>query len=191
MLYIIRHGQTAKNRGNALQGRSDDPMSPAGFQQAEAAGEWFRERGITFDIVYSSPLRRAVDTGRIAAPGAELIVDERLIEMDYGPYEGMDLTRPAPEIITFFSDFVHNPAPEGMEPLSSVVARAGEFLEEIRDAAEGKNVLISAHAISMKGLLEYLTPESKGSYWSKYIGNCAVYRMDLAGGRYTVPEEIR
>ena len=191
MLYIIRHGQTAKNKGNALQGRSDDPMSPAGIRQAEEAAEWFKEQGITFDILYSSPLIRALDTGRTIAPGAEVIVDERLIEMDYGPYEGMDLEHPAPEIITFFSDFVHNPAPEGMEQLSSVVKRAGEFLEEIRGTAAGKNILISAHAISMKGLLEYLTPESEGSYWSKYIGNCSVYRTELVDGRYTVPEEVR
>ena len=191
MLYIIRHGQTAKNKGNALQGRSDDPMSPAGIRQAEEAAEWFKEQGITFDVLYSSPLIRALDTGRTIAPEAEVIVDERLIEMDYGPYEGMDLEHPAPEIITFFSDFVHNPAPEGMEQLSSVVKRAGEFLEEIKGTAAGKNILISAHAISMKGLLEYLTPESKGSYWSKYIGNCAVYRMGLVNGEYTVPEEIR
>ena len=36
----------------------------------------------------------------------------------------------------------------------------------------------------------YLTPDSGGSYWSKYIGNCAVYRSDLIDGRYTVPEEF-
>ena len=56
---------------------------------------------------------------------------------------------------------------------------------------EGKNILISTHAIAMKGLLEYLTPESEGSYWSKYIGNCAIYGADLVDGHYTVPEELR
>ena len=94
-------------------------------------------------------------------------------------------------MLTFFKDFQNNPAPDGMEQLSSVVARAGEFLEEIRESAEGKNILISTHAIAMKGLLEYLTPESEGSYWSKYIGNCAIYGADLVDGHYTVPEELR
>ena len=108
--------------------------------------------------------------------------------MDYGPFEGADLKDPAPEIIHFFSDFVNNPAPEGMEQLSSVVSRVGEFLEGIRGLSG--NILISTHAIAMKGILEYLTPGSNGSYWSKYIGNCAVYVVDNADGRYSIPEEV-
>lgn len=66
---------------------------------------------------------------------------------------------------------MHNPAPEGMEQLHEVVRRTGSFMESIKGAVGGKNILISTHAIAMKGILEYLTPESKGSYWSKYIGH--------------------
>ena len=47
-----------------------------------------------------------------------------------------------------------------MKPLSSVVKRAGEFIEEIKDLHG--NILISTHAILMKGILEYLTPDSNG-----------------------------
>jgi len=190
MIYIIRHGQTDKNKSNSLQGRSDDPLTPNGKKQAEEACKRFQEQGIVFDVVYSSPLIRAVDTGRLAAPSAPVVTDERLIEMDYGPYEGMDLTNPAPEVITFFSDFVHNPAPDGMEQLSSVVERAGAFIESIKEEASQKTILISTHAIAMKGILEYLTPDSGGAYWSKYIGNCAVYRAEIRDGEYTVPTEI-
>ena len=109
--------------------------------------------------------------------------------MDYGPYEGLDLNNLPPEILTFFSDFVHNPAPEGMEQLSSVVDRAGSFLEEIRDISG--NILVSTHAIAMKGLLEYLTPDSGGSYWSKYIGNCTVYIVENGTGRFGIPRELK
>lgn len=188
MIYIIRHGQTKLNHANALQGRSDHPLNEKGIAQARGAGEWLRGQGIVFSHVYSSPLIRAVETAKLVAPGADLQIEERLIEMDYGPYEGMDLTNPAPEILTFFSDFVHNPAPEGMEPLASVVDRVGAFLEEIRDL--DANILISTHAIAMKGALEYLTPESGGSYWSKHVGNCAVYVADNRDGRFTVPREL-
>ena len=43
----------------------------------------------------------------------------------------------------------------------------------------------------MKGALSYLTPPERGSYWSKYIENCAVYRTEVAGGEYTEPVRIR
>mgnify|MGYP002627570608 CR=1 FL=1 len=62
------------------------------------------------------------------------------------------------------------------EQLASVIERVGRFLEGIK-GAEG-NILISTHAIAMKGALEYLTPASQGTYWSKYIGNCAVYAVE-------------
>ncbi|MBQ6622342.1 MAG: histidine phosphatase family protein [Mogibacterium sp.] len=191
MIYIIRHGQTEKNQAFVLQGRSDMPLNDTGIRQAEAAGEWFRAQGIRFDRVYSSPLGRAVRTAEIVAGGdVPVEIEESLIEMDYGPYEGMDLKKPAPEVLAFFKDFAGTPAPEGMEQLDSVVGRLGAFLERIREEAASGNVLIATHAIAMKGALEYLTPESRGSYWSKYIGNCAIYRAGCPGGIYEVPAEI-
>ena len=187
-LYIIRHGQTVMNKSHALQGRSDFALNEDGIRQSEAAGKWFREQGIRFDYVFSSPLQRAVQTAKCVDPDAEIRTDERLLEMEYGPYEGMDLTKPAPEVLAFFMDFVNCPAPEGMEPLEQVVERLGEFLEEIRDLKG--NVLISTHAIAMKGALEYLTPESRGSYWAENIANCEVYAAECGESGYSVPETV-
>ena len=184
MIYIIRHGQTELNSKQVLQGRSDHPLNENGAAQAEAAASLLAD--VRFDRVYSSPLIRAVQTARIVAPEHTAEIDPRLIEMDYGPYEGMKLNALAPEVITFFSDFINNPAPDGMEQLSDVVARAGEFLED--RCRTGGNILISTHAIAMKGLLEYLTPDSQGSYWSKFIGNCAVYTSEITPeGSWSIP----
>lgn len=196
MLYIIRHGETAKNKQKLLQGRSDMPLNERGSLQAEKAGAFFRERGISFDAVYSSPLIRAVQTAlqisnNIASASESIKIDNRLIEMDYGPYEGMDLEDPAPEVMAFFRDFAGTPAPEGMEQLGDVVSRLGELLEEIIEEARTGNVLLSTHAIAMKGALEYLTPESHGSYWSKYIGNCDVYAVEVTDDGYGVPYELK
>ncbi len=172
MIYIIRHGQTEMNQAHALQGRSDQPLNENGIRQAQEA---------------ASPLGRAIETAKIVAPGVPIVIDDRLIEMDYGPYERADLMNMPHELIEFFKDFVHNPAPEGMEQLSSVVERAGEFIEEIKD--QPGNILISTHAIAMKGILEYLTPDSRGRYWSKHIGNCAVYAAENRNGQVSVPKE--
>jgi broad specificity phosphatase PhoE len=173
------------NKAGLLQGRIDVPLSDEGVKQAEDAAAKLRH--IQFDRVFSSPLIRAVRTAEIVAPGIEPILDDRLLEMDYGPYEGMDLRAPAPEIMAFFRDFAHTPAPEGVEQLSEVVARAGRFLADVE--TEG-DVLISTHAIAMKGFLEFLTPESRGSYWSKNIPNCAVYVTEFRDGAFTVPAEF-
>lgn len=191
MLYIIRHGQTEKNKANLLQGRSDIALNDTGRMQAVEVRDRLLAAGIHFDRVYSSPLVRAVQTAEIVTGMAPHVIEPRLIEMDYGPYEGMDLKNPAPELMEFFRDLVHHPAPKGMEPLPHIVSRLGEFLEEIREEAAEQNVLLSTHAIAMKGALEYLTPDSHGSWWSRYIGNCAVFSAKVqADGRFGIPVEF-
>ena len=187
MIFIIRHGKTELNKANVLQGRSNYPLNDEGIRQAEVAAKMLES--IEFDHVYSSPLIRAVQTAEIVAPDKRITVDDRLIEMDYGQYEGTDLRNMPEEIRIFFSDFVHNPAPDSMEPLAEVVKRTGAFLEEIR--SHRGNILISTHAIAMKGILEYLTPDSQGGYWSKYIGNCAVYSADNNNGNIGIPKEYK
>lgn len=185
MIYIIRHGRTELNKANVLQWRSNYPLNDEGIRQAEEAAKMLES--IEFDYVYSSPLIRAVQTAEIVAPNKEIRLNERLIEMDYGQYEGTDLRKMPEEIRIFFNDFVHNPAPDSMEPLAEVVKRTGAFLEEIRNIKG--NILISTHAIAMKGILEYLTPNSQGGYWSKYIGNCAVYVAGNHDGHIGIPTE--
>ena len=187
-IYIVRHGQTAGNRKKVLQGRSNLPLNEEGIRQAEEVRDYLRAEGVRFDRVYSSPLIRAVQTARIiAGEEAGILTDDRLLEMDYGPYEGLSLESPPPEIIYFFSDFAHHPAPDGMESLESVVRRSGEFIRDLRHAGCG-NVLISSHAIAMKGILEYLTPGSDGAWWSKYIANCGIFRAEETEDGYAVPE---
>ena len=189
-IYVIRHGQTDANLRHELQGRRDIPLNEQGRRQAEMVRAFFEERGVLFDRVYSSPLGRAIETARIVSGrGVPVETDDRLLEMDYGPYEGMDLRKPAPEVITFFSDFARNPAPAGMERLSSVTARAGRFIEDVARSS-GERVLVSTHAILMKGILEYLTPDSRGGYWSKFIGNCAIYQCVCRDGAFSVPVEV-
>ena len=181
MIFLVRHGQTELNRRKVIQGRSDYPLNESGIAQAEEAAE--KLRGVSFDAVYSSPLIRAVQTARIVAPDAEPVIDGRLIDMDYGPYEGMGIDRLPPEVIAYFRDFVHKPAPEGMEQISGVARRAGAFLEE--RCRSGGNILVVTHAIVIRRMLEHLAPAQD---WPRRIANCAVYTAScLPDGAWSVP----
>ena len=186
MIYILRHGQTKLNKARVLQGISDHPLDENGISQAGSVGNWFEQQGISFSVIYSSPLKRAVQTAELASPGSRIQLDRRLIELDCGPYEGVNLNSPPEELRRFFSDFIHQPAPKEMESLQEVVHRTGSFVEQIRGLTG--DILISTHAIAMKGILEYLTPESGGSYWNQHIGNCTVYAAENEEGRIAVPK---
>ena len=192
MIYMIRHGQTDMNIQRRLQGRMDTPLNDAGRAQAETAAEWLRSRGVRFDRVISSPLRRAVDTARIlAGEDVPLRTDERLMEIDCGPWEGADLRDPAPELGAFFSNIFLHPEPEGMEPLRHVTERLGEFLRDLSaEVSPEETVLIATHAIALKGALENLDPMPDGGWWNYPVHNCCGYAFALENGAYTKPEEI-
>ena len=202
MIYIIRHGRTGQNVKKIIQGRSEHPLDETGIEQSRAAHSMLSSKGITFDYVYSSPLGRAIETARIvgdrrgivgacASDGSVIteqdgiIIDDRLIEMDFGPYEGMELEHLPPELSAWFSDLAHTKAPEGMETFDEVIVRVSDFLNDIKDRPG--DILVTTHAIAMKSILEYLTPGSVGGYWSKYISNCAVYAADVQDGVIGVP----
>ena len=103
-LYLIRHGQTDWNLRAMLQGRTDIPLNETGRRQAMEARE--RLAGVHFDAVYSSPLRRAMDTAQLVSgwPGEKICPDERLTEIAFGPYEGKDPHTLGPAFACFFTD---------------------------------------------------------------------------------------
>lgn len=84
-LWLARHGDTAWTVSRQHTGRTDLPLNADGETAARALGP--RLAAHDYDLVLSSPLRRALDTARLA--GFDPVVDERLREFDYGAYEGV------------------------------------------------------------------------------------------------------
>ena len=87
VLYFIRHGESTHNAEGRIQGHSDAPLSSLGRQQSEAAAKALAS--IAFDAIYSSPLRRALETAQIiAAPhGLPVLTDPRLMELNVGVFQ--------------------------------------------------------------------------------------------------------
>jgi broad specificity phosphatase PhoE len=86
-LVLVRHGATEWSTSGQHTGRTDIPLLPEGEGQAVAAGAYLRSAGWVFDLVLTSPLRRAADTCRLSGFVGETEPD--LMEWDYGSYEGI------------------------------------------------------------------------------------------------------
>src|SRR3954447_19708473 len=84
-LWLARHGDTAWTVSRQHTGNTDLELNPEGEAAARALGP--KLEGVAFDVVRSSPLRRALDTAHLA--GFDPETDERLREFDYGEYEGV------------------------------------------------------------------------------------------------------
>lgn len=85
-LTLIRHALTDWNSTGRLQGHLDCPLSQEGVTQARALAK--RVGSSEIDLLYSSPLKRAFDTAKVAFPAAEIITDPRLMELDFGVFQG-------------------------------------------------------------------------------------------------------
>lgn len=126
-LFLVRHGETGESARGSYSGRRDVPLTEHGREQARRAGESLRDVGV--DAIYSSPLSRAADTARLigAATGAAVRVDDRLIEVDYGPLEGLDREGARERFGGSYQAWRENPMGSplpGTEPLPRALERA-------------------------------------------------------------------
>ena len=127
LVTLVRHGQTERSATHAYSGRLDVPLTDAGREQARHAAQQLA--GAAIDAVITSPLQRARDTAQAiaGAAGVPLTIDERLTEVDYGPFEGLDRDGALAELGQPFADWRADPfgAPvPGMEPLADALLRA-------------------------------------------------------------------
>lgn len=89
MIYITRHGQTYWNVLKKVMGRCDEPLNNNGINQAKETKNNLLNTDI--DLIICSPLLRAKQTAIIINEGRNIpiIYDERIIERDFGEFEGM------------------------------------------------------------------------------------------------------
>jgi broad specificity phosphatase PhoE len=134
-LYLVRHGETEWSRARRHTGRTDLPLSLVGEAEARALGDHLR--GLEVDRVLSSPLRRAVDTAKLAGFGDRLELTDALLEFDYGDYEGrttaqIRAARPG-------WDLFRDGCPGG-ETVEAAAARTRPLLDELA-GSEGRAIL--------------------------------------------------
>ncbi|QKG85035.1 histidine phosphatase family protein [Kroppenstedtia pulmonis] len=148
--YLLRHGETAWNRdGDRYCGRSDISLTDQGIRQAEQVGHYLSHYEL--DAVYASPLSRARQTAEaVALPhGLKVSTDHRLVEMDFGNWEG--LTKP--QIHELEGDDWYNwtqnpvdiPAGHTGETADQVYNRVKECLKELSKRHPNQTVAVVAH----------------------------------------------
>lgn len=197
--YLIRHGETDWNAAKRLQGMTDIPLNKNGEALAYRTGEAMKD--IPLDLIYTSPLRRAVRTAELvrAERRIPIIADERLREISFGKYEGLvhkgeHFNIPDAD----FADFFRAPAayrtpPEG-ESLQELLCRTGDFLEEMkrREDLQGKTVLLSAHGAAVCALLANMKGSPLNGFWGEGVHkNCGVSCAELRDGAYSILWENR
>jgi len=141
-LYIMRHGTTRYNELGISQGRINNRLSKAGVELVEKAA--FEAKDIPFEIIYSSPLMRTMQTANIVNRyhKVKIIKDERLTEIDQGIFTGRKYSTLTPEEKALKD--ARAPGTQ-MEQSYEVYDRACNFLIELKKTCKYSNVLIVTH----------------------------------------------
>jgi len=195
-IYITRHGQTDWNTVWKLQGRTDIELNENGIEQARQTAIGLKKANISFDRVYSSPLKRALKTAQIISGFEEdkIIKDNRIIEISFGKAEGTTPEdRKTDSSLFWFNDFFDAPekynAQGTAEPFTEVFKRTSDFWEnEIKNLEKQNvnNVLIVTHGGALQSLLLYVDKRQLSDFWKVRFPNCSMNLISLKNGELKV-----
>jgi len=175
---LIRHGQTRWNRVERIRGQVDIPLDDVGMAQAEATGRRVAEEWKPA-AVYSSPLRRAVQTAQPLARllGQKVQLEEGFNDLNFGEWQGLspqevkerwpglaETWLTAPHLVAF---------PEG-ESLDLVRKRSGAALHKLIDRHEGRTIALVGHNALNRVMLCYILGIHDANYWRVEQCTCAV-----------------
>ena len=169
-ILLIRHGQSEWNKLNLFTGFKNIELSEQGIEEANKAGQNFKNLDIKFNIVFTSELKRAQETAKIILQNLDqwdflnnvgkIISNFNLNERDYGDLTGLNKKETAEK---FGEEQVHkwrrgySDQPPNGESLEDVVRRVKKYFEEVIQPAiqsnENDNILIAAHGNSLRALL--------------------------------------
>lgn len=180
IIYLTRHGETEWNIEKRLQGRGDSPLTENGIQRAKELRD--RIKNIDIDVIYSSPIKRALNTANILRgnKNIDIVTDDRLMEMCFGDYEGKKIDiiqkeNPSWDINLIMQGNVEICAPNG-ENLKEVRERISKLMNKIIAENIGKSILIVTHGITLKALMYYFKDEDVNS---EVMGQATLTKINI------------
>ncbi|HWV72611.1 MAG TPA: histidine phosphatase family protein [Pseudosphingobacterium sp.] len=148
-IYLLRHGETVYNAdGNRYCGQSDIGLTEKGLRQAQEIGQSLKS--VHFNAIYSSPLERAYTTARYASHNTNTVIkDDRLMEMDFGAWEGKTREEFIAEAPALWERWDQAPdvnrAGGTGNTATEIVERVDNFFTDVSARHPQGNVLVVAH----------------------------------------------
>src|SRR5690348_13042596 len=190
LLVLVRHGQSEWNLKNLFTGWKDPDLTELGIEEARDAGRKLKSQGLTFDIAFTSVLKRAQHTldillAELGQTGLPTQKDLALNERDYGDLSGLnkdDARKKWGEEQVHIWRRSYDVAPPGGESLKDTLARAlPYYVQEILPCVlRGKRTLVVAHGNSLRALIMVLEKLSRDGILKREIatGVPVIYRLN-------------
>jgi probable phosphoglycerate mutase len=181
-LLLLRHGQTELSVQRRYSGHGDPELTPLGH--AQAAGAAARLAGVPgIAAVLTSPLRRARQTAEAvaAATGAPLAVRERLIETDFGGWEGLTFPEARARDPRLHAEWLGSEevAPPGGESFAAVGRRVAAELADLLREYPGATLVLVTHVTPIKMLLRDALQGGPGVLYRLHLDLAALSIVDF------------
>jgi probable phosphoglycerate mutase len=152
---LLRHGQTELSVERRFAGRGDIPLTKQGVRQAELAARRLAADGV--DVIISSPLQRARRTAEAVAEatGAPLVIDEDLVEADFGEWQGLTFAEVGARWPDELTAWMASPdvAPPDGESFAQVAMRVLAALDRLLAGYPGQRAVLVSHVTPIKTLV--------------------------------------
>jgi broad specificity phosphatase PhoE len=162
-ILLVRHGETDWNRENRFQGRADPPLNQTGRAQAVDLSVTLAAEELA--AVYSSPLRRALETAEIvaAAHDQEPATIDALREVDVGSWEGLTRTEVEDRYPEQFARWLeHEQGYEDGETYEQLSGRVIPALFALAETHPTERILAVTHGGPIRATLAHLDEVSHG-----------------------------
>ena len=174
-LYVARHGETAWNAENKICGRTDLPLTDRGIRQAKALAE--NMAGIPIERIIASPMIRAQQTAAAVSEvlGIPVQTDARLIEQNFGIFEGKD--RKDPGYLANKRMFAYRYP--GGESQMDVAYRVYGLIEELKKMYPDESILLVCHGGVCRSVRTYFEDMTNDEYFyfSEENANARMYEL--------------
>ena len=186
-ILLARHGETDWNRENRFQGHADPPLNEVGrAQSAELAATLAHE---PIAAVYSSPLRRALETAETVAARHELapITVEALREVDVGSWEGLTRAQVETRFPEQFRRWLdYGPGWEDGETHEQMGERVLAALRELAHLHPDERILVVTHGGPIRAALARAEgiPHNEARRTGPALGNCFVAGLAVVDGDF-------
>lgn len=169
--YIVRHGQTKWNQERKMQGAKNSDLTELGIEEARILGEYLRDTD--FDVIYTSPLGRTLETTENVKGDRDIRVEviDQLQEMNFGDLEGRILAEAReefPEIMQKLWEDPLNYRTETGEDYYELFERVEEGLEVLVEKSRENKVekaLVITHGVIINVILSLVKGKGVGNVW--------------------------
>ena len=187
-LILARHGQTIWNVEKIYRGRTDISLDELGIKQAELLAKYLSNWEL--QLIYSSPLRRALDTANTVARYHKMAVRvaDGLTDFDYGEWQSLPEQEVKRRYPALHEEWLNNPhkvqMPDG-ESLEDVKRRAIEVVKDVVSEYQGTALLVS-HRVVIKVLICCLLGLDNSHFWDIKQDVGAITIFDYVDGRFVL-----